>query len=241
MRALSLDPTLLWLLVIFLAVDAIALGAFLISRWREEGRKRQEIRHYGDRAEEKVAQTIRREFPGAVLMNDVFLKTRKGTTQLDHILICKWGLYVIETKSHNGRIQVQDREWTQIYGEKVVRFHSPVKQNQNHVNALMTALDGRRNVPKVNVRGLVVFTSRRVNFSRPVKDVIRLDALGRTIKGGSKGSAREPVTAAPGRRYLNSREIAALEKAVKKCLVRSRAARRRHERAVRTIDRNARF
>lgn len=240
LQAINLDPGLFTLLVIFVAVDLVALAVFLI--FQIHGRlKRREIRHYGDRAEEKVAETIRREFPGAVLLNDVILETRRGTTQIDHILICKWGLYIIETKSHNGRILVADREWTQIYGEKVVRFHSPLKQNQNHVNALRNALDGRRGVPRVTVQGLVVFTSRKVSFSQQVKGVVRLQDLGRTIKGGGKGSSREPITSTPGRRYLNSQQIAALEKAIKKSCVRSRAARRRHERRVREIDRNARY
>ena len=238
MLAVNVDPTLLTILVIFAAVNVAALSVFLFFRLKDRA-KREEVRHYGDRAEEKVAETIRREFPGGVLMNNVFLKTRRGTTQIDHILLCKWGLYVIETKSHNGRILVEDREWTQIYGEKVIHFHSPVRQNQFHVNALRNALEGKRNVPRVNVQGLVVFTSRRVSFSRKVKGVVRLSELGRTIKGAS--SSREGITAAPGRKYLNSREITALEKAIRKNCARSRTARRLHERHVREIDRNARF
>lgn len=238
MLAVNVDPTLLTILVIFAAVNVAALSVFLFFRLRDRA-KREEVRHYGDRAEEKVAETIRREFPGGVLMNDVILRTRRGTAQLDHILLCKWGLYVIETKSHNGKILVEDREWTQIYGEKVIHFHSPLRQNKSHVNALYAALDGKRNVPRVNVQGLVVFTSRHVSFSKPVKGVVRLSELGRTIKGNT--SSREGVTAAPGRKYLNSREIMALEKAIRKSCVRGRVARRRHERRVREIDRNARF
>ena len=234
----SVDATLVTLLIIFAAVNVAALGVFLFFRLRDRA-KREEVRHYGDRAEEKVARTIEREFPGAVLMNNVFLKTRRGTTQIDHILLCKWGLYVIETKSHNGRIVVEEREWTQIYGEKVIHFHSPVRQNNSHVIALRHALEGKRNVPRVNVQGLVVFTSRKVSFSRQVKGVVRLGELGRVIKGSS--SSREGVTAAPGRRDLNSRQIAALEKAIRKSCARGGAARRRHERRVREIDRNARY
>ena len=238
MFAVSVDPTLLTLLIIFAAVNVAAQGVFLFFRLKDRA-KREEVRHYGDYAEKRVAETIRREFPGGVLMNNVFLKTGRGSTQIDHLLLCKWGLYVIETKSHNGRILVEDREWTQIYGEKVIRFHSPVRQNKSHVNALRSVLDGKRGIPRVNVMGLVVFTSRRVSFSRQVKGVVRLSELGRTIKGSA--SSREGVTAAPGRKYLNSREIAALEKAIRKSCVRGRAARRRHERRVREIDRNARF
>ena len=233
-----MDPTVLILLLAFALAIIAVLVVFLILQHRDRA-KREEIRHYGDWAEEKVARTIEREFPGGVLLNNVYIKNRRGTAQIDHILLCKWGLYVIETKSHNGRILIEDREWTQIYNDKVVRFHSPVRQNASHVNALRAALDGRRNVPRVNVQGLVVFTSRKVSFSRPVKDVVRLSELGRTIKGS--GSGREAFTAAPGRRYLNSREIDALEKAIRKICVRGKAARLRHERQVRRIDRNARY
>ena len=95
-----MNPSLITALLIFLSVDAIALFALLLSKILKEIKHRK-IRHFGDQAEKIVSETIAREFPGAVLMNNVFLKNGKGVTQIDHILICKWGIFVIETKSHN--------------------------------------------------------------------------------------------------------------------------------------------
>ena len=39
-----------------------------------------------------------------ILLNDVMLQTDKGTTQVDHILVSVYGIFVIETKNYKGWI-----------------------------------------------------------------------------------------------------------------------------------------
>jgi len=156
---------ILYALLAFFIVDLAALlGLFLYKLHKEAVRKK--IRHFGDRAEETVREYLEAEFPGAEMFHNVFLKTKNGSTQVDHILISKWGLFVIETKSHNGKINVGKKEWVQIYGEKVVRFHSPVLQNESHQRALKSILERHRALRKIPVRGLVVFTSKKVSFPK---------------------------------------------------------------------------
>ena len=171
-------------LIAFLIVDAIALLIFLLFQLKKEV-KRNKIRHFGDRAEEEVAAYIKENFPSAVLMNNIFLKTARGITQLDHILLCKWGVFVIETKSHNGKINLHSKEWVQIYKDKIVRFHSPLLQNETHCKALETLLRKSSAFRRIPVRGVVVFTSKKVHFSKRHSQVIRLEELSRYIKTGS--------------------------------------------------------
>lgn len=234
-----MTPGALLILLIFLSVDALALLILLIFHIKKEVRH-QKIRHYGDRAEELVKEYVEREFPGAVLINNLFLKTDYATTQLDHVLICKWGVFVLETKSHNGRINTQGREWVQIHGEKVVRFHSPLIQNEVHRKALIRVLQKSRRFRSLPVTGLVIFTSRRVTFSKKQEGVLRLSELAPYVKSGGErlGGRRGPITAKPGGTYLSREKIEAIEKLIRHSRVRSRSRKRDHEKKVRRFHRD---
>ena len=231
-----MNPTFFWILLVFLSVDTAALIVLLFNKIRKEWRQKK-IRHFGDRAEMAVSNYIEKEFPGAVLLNNVFLKTKEHFTQIDHILLCKWGVYVIETKSHNGHISSEKREWVQFYNDKVIRFHSPVLQNANHCKALEYVLQKNRSLRGIPVKGVVVFTSRKVTFSKPHYGVIRLFELGPFIKSGGKTTRRRgAVTADPRGFYLTKNKILALEKAIRKGSAKSMRRKREHERRVRRID-----
>lgn len=234
-----MTPTARLILLIFLAVDALALLALLIFHIKKE-LHHQRIRHYGDHAEELVKEYVEREFPDAVLINNFFLKTEYATTQLDHVLLCKWGVFVLETKSHNGKINTEGRDWVQIHGEKVVRFHSPLIQNEIHRKALVHVLRKSRRFQSLPVTGLVIFTSRRVSFSKKPEGVLRLSELAPYVKSGGQhtGRKRGPITAKPGGTYLSKEKIEALEKLIRRSRVRSRSRKRDHEKKVRRFYRD---
>jgi restriction system protein len=62
----------------------------------------------------------------------------KGTTQIDHVVVSRHGIFVIETKNMTGWIfgDVNSRQWTQcLYGRKQ-RFQNPLHQNALHVKSL---------------------------------------------------------------------------------------------------------
>jgi hypothetical protein len=70
--------------------------------------------------------------------HDIILETSNGTTQIDHVILSKYGLFVIETKNYQGWIfgSAAQKEWTQsIYGKKN-KFQNPIHQNYRHTNAL---------------------------------------------------------------------------------------------------------
>ena len=77
------------------------------------------------------------------LLHDITLKTEGGTTQIDHIIISKYGVFVIETKNMKGWIfgSEHQRYWTQnIYGKKHT-FQNPLHQNYKHTKTLEKLLD----------------------------------------------------------------------------------------------------
>ena len=230
-------PDIVIYLLIFLAVDAAALLIFLIFHLKSKARRRR-ILHFGDAAEKAVADEIERSFPRGVLLNDIYLPSGRGTTQIDHILICKWGVFVIETKSHNGRIVIGENEWVQHYGDKVVRFHSPVKQNEIHAKAIRSVLSEKKEFARIPVQGLIVFTSKRVSFSRKVKGVIKLDRLNGTIKTGDGSKKNQPYTASRSRAYLSADQIEGIQKLLLSASDESLIHRRQHDRAMQNMDKN---
>ena len=59
------------------------------------------------------------------------------SSQIDHVVINKNGIFVIETKNYAGRIYGRESqlEWTQVlkYGKVKNKFYNPIKQNGTHV------------------------------------------------------------------------------------------------------------
>ena len=234
-----MNPDFLLFLLIFLGVDAIALISLLIYRIRRE-MKREKILHFGDRAEEKVSEYLEKEFPGAAVLNNVYLKSgRNSVTQLDHILLCKWGIFVIETKSHNGRIETRGKEWIQFYRDKVVRFHSPLLQNKIHCKALEYVIRGYDKKGRIPVKGIVVFTSDKVYLTQRTEGVLKLSQIGPYIKSGGKQIRhRKAITAQVGGKYLSLNKIKTLEKWIRKNSVKSFRRKQDHKKMVRTLDHN---
>ncbi len=62
----------------------------------------------------------------------------KGTTQVDHVVISEFGVFVIETQNLSGWIfgRAEDASWTQQVYRKRQRFQNPLHQNKLHVRAL---------------------------------------------------------------------------------------------------------
>jgi len=101
----------------------------------------------GKRGERKIANLLQSLAANkeAYVINDVIVATDDGnTSQIDHILFARGGIFVIETKNYSGRIYGTDnqREWTQVlaYGKTKNKFYNPVKQNQTHIYRLKEIL-----------------------------------------------------------------------------------------------------
>lgn len=77
------------------------------------------------------------------ILNDVMLQTKSGkTTQIDHIVVSLYGIFVIETKNYSGWIfgHENSEDWTQVIYKEKHKFRNPVKQNQSHIFALKDLL-----------------------------------------------------------------------------------------------------
>lgn len=192
-----MNESLITLLVAFGIVDILGFALYLVLKFKSNKRLK-EVGHYGDRAEHLVQEYIHEHFPDAFLLNNLYFETEHGLTQIDHILICRQGLYILETKSHNGHITVHERNWTQEYNGKNISFHNPTKQNQVHLKALKKVLESDPKFSRYRIGCIVVFTSKSVTFSEHVRGVVKLNRLADFIRrnpqvrrtGGQAGSMR---------------------------------------------------
>ena len=89
------------------------------------------------------------------LIKNITLPTENGTTQIDHIIVSKYGIFVVETKNYKGWIYGEERqpEWTQVLFKKKHKFQNPLRQNYKHIKTLQELLD----IPLSKIFSLVVF------------------------------------------------------------------------------------
>ena len=89
------------------------------------------------------------------LIKDVTLQTDDGTTQIDHIIVSRYGVFVIETKNMKGWIfgSANQKTWTQKIYKHTHKFQNPLHQNYKHVKTLEALL----NIPASAIHSLVVF------------------------------------------------------------------------------------
>lgn len=89
-------------------------------------------------------------------VHNVTLQTPDGTTQIDHILVSRFGIFVVETKHMKGWIfgSERDAQWTQKIFRASFQFQNPLRQNYKHVKALEAVLD----IPVDLIHSIVVFS-----------------------------------------------------------------------------------
>ena len=173
------------LILVFGVINMSVIIGALIYHIHSKVKKRirqSKVEHFGDSAEKKVVDFLKKNFPRAVIMEDVYLKTSTGLTEIDVILISDRGIFIIEVKSHNGYIVTNGKLWIQRWRDKVIRFHNPVEQNNIHKSALEAVFRKRQSLASLPIYAVTVFTSSNVTFSRNVKDVIKLSSLPSYIK-----------------------------------------------------------
>ncbi len=160
---------ILWMFAMLLAVKVLAA-------WLESPSRK------GKSGERTVANRLRQGLPEEyIILNDVYLPLTDGTTtQIDHIVVSQYGIFVVETKTYSGWIfgNENSAQWTQsIYGKKS-RFQNPLRQNYLHICALSESLG----LDKSFFHSVVAFTGdctfktempANVVFSRQAADFIR--------------------------------------------------------------------
>jgi len=119
-----------WIFVfLFVSVAASLLGSWFNSPKRK-----------GKRGEGLVNFSMKIHLDRNVyhLIKDVTLPAGSGTTQIDHIVVSVYGVFVVETKNMAGWIFGDENQsrWTQSIYKKKTSFQNPLHQNYKHVKTL---------------------------------------------------------------------------------------------------------
>ena len=97
----------------------------------------------------------------------ITLPTPDGTTQIDVLIISRYGIFVIEVKDYQGLIfgGEKQRKWTKVHFRKKIKFQNPLHQNYKHTQAVHQCLG----VDEAVVYSVVNFNNEG-KFKTPMPD-----------------------------------------------------------------------
>ena len=155
---------------------AVVIAVRIFAAWMNSPRRK------GASGERTVASRLRQGLPEEyIILNDVYIPLADGTTtQIDHIVVSQYGIFVVETKTYSGWIfgDEHSAQWTQSIYRKKSRFQNPLRQNYLHICALSESLG----LDKSFFHSVVAFTGdctfktempANVVYSRQAADFIR--------------------------------------------------------------------
>lgn len=101
------------------------------------------------------------------LIKNVTLPAGDGTTQIDHVIVSVYGVFVVETKNMKGWIfgGQHQKQWTQKIFKHASKFQNPLHQNYKHVKALEQLLG----LEESQLHSVVVFIGNST-FKTPMPD-----------------------------------------------------------------------
>ena len=91
------------------------------------------------------------------ILNNLYIKSKKGSTEIDMLMIHETGIYVFESKNYSGTIfgGYKLKEWIQTLERTRNYFYNPIWQNEGHISALKDLLG--EEMPYIS---LIVFSER---------------------------------------------------------------------------------
>ncbi len=113
----------------------------------------------GDRGETEVSYCLLKLDPEEYeVFNNINIPSAKaqlGISQIDHLVVSQFGIFVIETKNYTGWIfgSPERKHWTQVVYSEKNKLYNPIKQNWGHIYALSDFLK----VPRNKFKNIVCF------------------------------------------------------------------------------------
>jgi hypothetical protein len=124
-------------------------------------------RFRGDIAETRVRRVLAAglEKSRYTILNDVIIPSSGGTVHIDHLVVSRFGVFVIESQYARGWVsggEFQDR-WKQYHFSRFTRFDNPM-----HRNALqLQALENLLKIPASKLHPMVVLLGQK-GFKTPM-------------------------------------------------------------------------
>lgn len=135
--------------------------------------------HLGEKSTAAILSRLDRSKYSVI--NNLVLQTRGHTSQIDHVVVSDFGIFVIETKNYKGWIFGGDEAeyWTQVIYKYKQQFYNPIRQNRGHVLALKHHL---RAFPNIAYIPIIVFSDNATLKSAIYSEVTYSSMLREVIK-----------------------------------------------------------
>ena len=140
-----------------------------------------------------------------VSINNLTLSDANGTTQIDHVIVSRFGVFVVETKNMDGWIfgNERDAQWTQSLFGNNYRFQNPLRQNYRHIKVLSEFLG----LPEKKLHSVVMFWGG-AKLKTPLPPHVMTKGYARYIKGKTEAVLEEWEVSA----IVNALKVGALPK-----------------------------
>jgi hypothetical protein len=116
----------------------------------------------GREGEERVKGLLAKLGPEYTYVHDVMIPgNNDDTSQIDHVVISPYGIFIIETKTYNGYIKGYEnaQKWVQFLRKSRYEFYNPIKQNEGHIKALRNLFKDKNKI--LPMYSIVVFVGAR--------------------------------------------------------------------------------
>jgi restriction system protein len=123
------------------------------------------------------------------VFNNVPIYTGFRSARIDHVIVSRYGVFVVETMNKDGWIfgRPGDSHWTQVLDKKRYSFQNPLKQNHLHAQILAGCLGINSNLMHLVIVfwgncefGTImpenVLNNNLINFVKSRRDILLTDA-----------------------------------------------------------------
>lgn len=129
------------------------------------------------RGEQEIADTLAQglNYKNYFIFNNLTIPSAfNGSSQIDHLVISKFGIFVIESKDYKGWIfgSKEQAYWTQSLrgiGRNTFQFQNPLRQNWSHIQSLKLLLPS---ISEDTYKNIVVFTHSSQFHFDPIENVV---------------------------------------------------------------------
>lgn len=119
------------------------------------------------------------------VLHNVILPSGHGSTEIDHLIFSRYGIFVIETKNRGGWIygSQYDKQWTQTFSQYAkFKFQNPLHQNYKHTKTVVEILG----IPEKYVHSIVAFSWRAILKTKLPDNVMRFHRVPSYIRSKYK-------------------------------------------------------
>jgi len=162
-------------IVLFLLLRAIARSFNGLSYSERLGRE----------AEQQLARYLVHALSeGYRHYHNIILKTEQGDlTEIDHLIVSPYGIFVIEVKNYQGWIfgGEQHAHWVQQHFRRKHQFQNPIRQNFKHTEAVAHLLEIDSKAEPCKIYSIIAFSSRAEFKTRMPDNVMYIEQVLRFI------------------------------------------------------------